>query len=199
MLYAVLLVVECCFLRETLYPRALVIAAEEATLISNGSQEPTHIQGLNIKRTKELGYFSFQKIPGVVHPKPWATITRYIKMWASPNIVVGVMSYLFLHYWWIVPVLTMEPAAYEDYSLVVHGLFFIGLIVRTVVTERVCSSRLSDWLIGRLARSNGGVRIPKMRLWLGYMGAVLTSIGLLIWGSQSIDNGTGSLARLHSS
>lgn len=33
-----------------------------------------------------------------------------------------------------------------------------------------------------LARKNGGVRVPEMRLWLGYPAAVVSSVGLVLWG-----------------
>lgn len=38
----------------------------------------------------------------------------------------------------------------------------------------------------RLAKQNNGIRRPEMRLWLGYPAAILSSLGLLIWG-LSID------------
>jgi hypothetical protein len=86
----------------------------------------------------------------------------------------------------ICSLLTMEPAAYATYKLQVQGLFFLGLILGTVFAEILCSGRLSDWLMIFLAKRNNGVRSPEMRLWLGYPAAILSSLGLLIWG-LSID------------
>jgi hypothetical protein len=80
----------------------------------------------------------------------------------------------------------MEPAAYATYKLQVQGLFFLGLILGTVVAEILFSGRLSDWLVVFLAKRNNGIRSPEMRLWLGYPAAILSSLGLLIWG-LSID------------
>jgi hypothetical protein len=80
----------------------------------------------------------------------------------------------------------MEPAAYATYKLQVQGLFFLGLILGTVIAEVFFSGRLSDWLVMFLAKRNNGQRTPEMRLWLGYPAAVLSSLGLLIWG-LSID------------
>jgi len=76
----------------------------------------------------------------------------------------------------------MEPAAYATYKLQIQGLFFLGLILGTVFAEIFFSGRLSDWLMLRLAKRNNGVRLPEMRLWLGYPAAVLSSVGLLVWG-----------------
>ena len=91
----------------------------------------------------------------------------------------------------------MEPAAYANYSLQVQGLFFLGLILGTVFAEIFCSGRLSDWLMVRLSKQNNGIRKPEMRLWLGYPAAILSSLGLLLWG-LSIDRNwhwiTGQIA-----
>jgi len=87
---------------------------------------------------------------------------------------------------WICSLLTMEPAAYATYKLQVQGLFFLGLILGTIFAEILFSGRLSDWLMVFLAKRNNGVRSPEMRLWLGYPAAILSSLGLLIWG-LSID------------
>lgn len=80
----------------------------------------------------------------------------------------------------------MIAAAYVDYSLQSQSLFYLGLIIGTVVAEVLFSGRLSDWIMLRFARSNHGERVPENRLWLGYPAAVLCSLGLLIWG-LSID------------
>lgn len=37
-------------------------------------------------------------------------------------------------------------------------------------------------MVVRLAKRNGGERTPEMRLWLGYPAAVLSTIGLIVWG-----------------
>jgi hypothetical protein len=51
----------------------------------------------------------------------------------------------------ICSLLTMEPAAYATYKLQVQGLFFLGLILGTVIAEILFSGRLSDWLVVFLA------------------------------------------------
>ena len=69
----------------------------------------------------------------------------------------------------------MVPAAYEMYTPLIQGLLFLGLFLGTLVAEICCSGRLSDWIVERLARRNGGVRVPEMRLWLAYPAIVITA------------------------
>lgn len=59
---------------------------------------------------------------------------------------------------------------------------YIGLIVGTVASEILCSGRLSDWLIIRLAKQNNNIKTPEMRLWLSYPAAILTAVGMIVWG-----------------
>lgn len=81
----------------------------------------------------------------------------------------------------------MEPAAYENYSLQVQGLLFISLLVGVVAAEILCSGRLSDRIMAILAKRNNNQRVPEMRLWLGYPAAIISAVGLLLWG-LSVDN-----------
>jgi hypothetical protein len=71
---------------------------------------------------------------------------------------------------------------------VFRSLLYIGLIVGTLISEVLCSGRLSDHIVVKLAKSNNNQKTPEMRLWLAYPAAILTAIGLIIWG-VSIDQG----------
>lgn len=71
--------------------------------------------------------------------------------------------------------ITMIPAAYPQYSPLIQGLLFLGLLAGTVVSEVCCSGRLSDYIVKRQARQNGGVRVAEMRLWLVYPAALVTA------------------------
>lgn len=81
----------------------------------------------------------------------------------------------------------MEPAAYENYSLQIQGLLFIGLLVGVVAAEVLFSGRLSDRIMAILTRRNNNQRVPEMRLWLGYPATIISAVGLLLWG-LSVDN-----------
>ncbi|KAL3423143.1 major facilitator superfamily transporter [Phlyctema vagabunda] len=177
-LFAALLVMECIFLPETLYPRGHIVSSASSSSSSSS---------IDLPRTKMLSMLpNFRKIPGINHPKPWDTLVRFVRIWSYPTVVISTMAFTYFQYWWLLSILTMEPAAYASYKLQVQGLFFTGLIVGTVVAEIAVSGRLSDWIMAQTAKRNGGVRVPEARLWLGYPGAVLCSLGLLIWG-LSID------------
>lgn len=52
----------------------------------------------------------------------------------------------------------------------------------------LCSGTLSDWLMVRLAKRNGNSKNPEMRLWLSYPAAILTAVGMIVWG-VSVDRG----------
>ncbi|EXJ87000.1 hypothetical protein A1O3_03957 [Capronia epimyces CBS 606.96] len=190
-LFAVLLVLEVVFLPETLYPRSYVLAHahDESTAVSaaqtsgDGEKAGNMIGiGLNVKRTRQLGYLYVGKIPAVNHPNVWETLIHFGYMWRYPTVVLPVLMYVFFQYWWCSSILTMLPAAYEDYKVDIQGLFVIGLMLGTVIAEVAFSGRLSDWLVARLAAKNGGTRVPEMRLWLAYPGAVFSAVGLLVWG-----------------
>lgn len=81
----------------------------------------------------------------------------------------------------------MEPAAYENYPLQIQGLLFIGLLVGVVSAEALCSGRLSDRIMAILTKRNDNQRVPEMRLWLGYPAAIISAVGVLLWG-LSVDN-----------
>lgn len=74
-----------------------------------------------------------------------------------------------------------HPAIYAN-PISFSRLIFIGLIVGTVFSELFCSGRLSDWLLVKVAARNGTKKTPEMRLWLVYPAALLTSVGLIVWG-----------------
>ncbi|KXH32064.1 major facilitator superfamily transporter [Colletotrichum salicis] len=143
-------------------------------------------EAMEVARTKKLGFLNLKPVPAMKHPKPWASIVRFGKLFKFSVVPIATGVYCFGWYWWVLSVITMIPVAYIDYSPQVQGLFFIGLIVGTLISEIFFSGQLSDWLVIKLAKSNGGVKTAEMRLWLAYPAALLTSIGLIIWG-VSID------------
>ncbi|KIY00945.1 uncharacterized protein Z520_03611 [Fonsecaea multimorphosa CBS 102226] len=182
--FAFLLLWELLFLPETQYPRAHVVALELQQATAKARGETLQNTAVDIKRTKQLPWLNIRKIPGVPHPKPWATLITFCKLWAYPKLVASVCGYIFLHYWWIVALLSMIPAAYAEYKIQIQGLFFTGALVGVIFAEIFCSGHLSDWIVVRLAHKNHGQRTPEMRLWLGYPGALFSAIGLAVWGAS---------------
>ncbi|KAK4446759.1 MFS transporter [Podospora aff. communis PSN243] len=175
-LLGVILLAEVVFLPETLYPRRLMSA--------EGQEKG------DVKRTKTLGMANVKPLPGMTHPKVWDTLVRFIKTFKFAAVSVAVMTYCFGWYWWVLSVVTLVPVAYgETYpDAHVQGLLYIGLIVGTLISEVLCSGRLSDYIVVKLAKANGNQKTAEMRLWLAYPAVILTAVGLILWG-VSIDQG----------
>ncbi|ROT43783.1 MFS general substrate transporter [Sodiomyces alkalinus F11] len=207
-LFAAILVAEVLFLPETLYPRDLMLSRMRAgggggaAMRRKGGSATDemlpeavddHEKGLvdvgaDVRRTKTLRFVHGTPLPGMKHPKPWDTVVRFVKTFKYAVVPLTVGTYCFAWYWWVLSVITLVPVAYGDFSPQSQGLLFIGLIVGTLISEVLCSGTLSDRLVIRLAKRNGGVKTPEMRLWLAYPAAILTAVGLILWG-VSVDKG----------
>ncbi|PLN78451.1 MFS general substrate transporter [Aspergillus taichungensis] len=209
-LFGVLLTLELLFMPETLYPRSLMLQCtslptptsssdiEQGRTTDKSTPQPSEIhapisdRAINkeqdqIPRTKILPFINIHPVPGLRHPSIFAATQRFALTFTQcPVAAATVLIYAFTWYWWVLSVITMIPAAYADWTPLTQGLLFLGLLVGTVVSEVGCSGRLSDALVDRLARRNGGVRVAEMRLWLGWPAVGLTALGLILWG-VSID------------
>ncbi|GAD93172.1 MFS transporter, putative [Paecilomyces variotii No. 5] len=194
-LFAALLVLELLFMPETLYPRNLMLQRVPlatnpvgTTDIEKAADKQEAAQNVDLPRTKKLFFLNFKPIPGVRHPKPWDSIVRFLLTFRFPVVVIGVLGYCFLWYWWVLSVITMLPAAYVNYSPLIQGLLFLGLLLGTLFSEIFFSGTLSDYIVAKLAKKNNNVRVAEMRLWLAYPAILITAIGLIVWGI-SIDKG----------
>lgn len=97
MLFAVLLVLELALLHETLFPRSLIALYEQDSILQN---EGENVEVASIKKTKQLGFLNFLKVPGIPHPKPYVTAVQFCLIWSYPTIVLSTLAYVFFHYWW---------------------------------------------------------------------------------------------------
>ncbi|KAI9730351.1 MAG: hypothetical protein M1834_005861 [Cirrosporium novae-zelandiae] len=194
-LFGFLLCLEVIFMPETLYPRNHMLARMPMISGERGSidiekvgRRRSDASEVALVRTRNLPFLNLKPVPGMRHPKPWDTITRFVLTFKFSVVTIVVFAYCFCWYWWILSVTTMIPSAYIQYSPQIQGLLFIGLLLGTLFSEAFCSGSLSDWLVIKLAKKNNNVRLPEMRLWLAYPAAALSAIGLIIWGI-SIDKG----------
>lgn len=195
-LFGVLLGLEILFMPETLYPRnsmlkqlPMVTASDDATMdIEKVGRRRSDASIVNLPRTKKLPYVNYKPVPGMRHPKLWDSALRFILTFKFLAVTICVFTYCFMWYWWVLSVITMLPAAYLDYTPQIQGLLFIGLLLGTLFAELFLGGRLSDYVCAKLAKKNGGVRMPEMRLWLIYPAGVLSGIGLILWG-VSVDKG----------
>ncbi|CEL03416.1 hypothetical protein ASPCAL04571 [Aspergillus calidoustus] len=209
-LFGSLLILEIFFMPETLYPRTLMLArmpkgatstaaSPSSTDLEGQTEKSAHTPPVpstspsvsaeadssnipSIPRTKSLPLFNTAPIPGLSHAPLYTTLTRFVSTFTLPIIPLAVLGYSFLWYWWVLSVITMIPAAYPSYTPLIQGLLFLGLFLGTILSEVFCSGRLSDAIVRRLAKRNGGVRVAEMRLPLAFPAIVLTGVGLVVWG-----------------
>ncbi|KAF8605322.1 MFS general substrate transporter, partial [Ceratobasidium sp. AG-I] len=172
-IFGVLLLVMLLFLPETGYPAKL----PPYTTQPNGPP-PTNDSTL----IKPLPWLNLRTLPGLSRPKPWDSTLHFLRLFAYPNIAITIMFYCWTWYWFILCVITMLPGAYPDYNPQVQGLLFLGFILGTLISEMLFSGGLSDYLVRRAARNNNGERIPEKRLLLYFPAALLTTIGLGLFG-----------------
>ncbi|KAF3021230.1 hypothetical protein E8E15_005013 [Penicillium rubens] len=196
-LFALLLLLELFFMPETLYPRNKMlqqmpwldgsIALPSDIEKQRGddtatSMSPAKALSSELCRTKNLPFINWRPIPGMRHPKLWDSITRFVLTFQLPAVVIAVVGYCFAWYWWVLSVITMIPAAYATYTPLIQGLLFLGLFLGTLLSEIGCSGRLSDFIVEKLSKRNGNIRVPEMRLWLAYPAILITTVGLVVWG-----------------
>ncbi|KAG8736192.1 hypothetical protein FRC12_017736 [Ceratobasidium sp. 428] len=131
---------------------------------------------------KPLPWLNLRTLPGLSRPKPWDSTIHFLRLFAFPNVAVIVTFYCWTWYWFILCVITMLPGAYPDYNPQVQGLLFLGFIIGTLISELLFSGGISDYLVRRAAASNNGERIPEKRLLLYFPAALLTTIGLTLFG-----------------
>ncbi|KAL2414177.1 hypothetical protein ABEF95_002271 [Exophiala dermatitidis] len=203
----VLLILELCFMPETLYPRNYMLSKSPAAPVLSGAGDATDLEleleafksarhqtddadadTLDLPRTKKLPFINLRPIPGIRHPQLWHSTLRFLLTFKMLTVFIAVFIYCFLWYWWMLSILTMLPAAYPNYKPQIQGLLFVGLLLGTLFAEVVLGGQLSDYIYIKLAKRNNHIRIPEMRLWLIYPGAILTATGLIVWGI-SIDKG----------
>jgi MFS family permease len=195
-LFAVLLCLEIAFMPETLYPRnqmltkmPMATSGDDAAVdIEKVGRRRSEASEVDLARTKKLFFVNYKPVPGMRHPKPWDSVLRVAMLFKFAVVPIAVGVYCFLWYWWVLSVITMLPVAYIQYTPLIQGLLFIGLLLGTLFAEVFLGGRLSDWLCARLTKKNNGIRLPEMRLWLIYPAGTLSAIGLIIWGI-SIDKG----------
>lgn len=184
-LFGVILVLEFFFLPETLYPRDLMLSKRTPATATHGQSEKSaasSISETSLPRTKTLPFLNYKPLPGMKHPSPMSTMWRFFKTFKFLAVPIAVITYCFGWYWWVLSVITLIPVAYETYSPQSQGLLFLGLIIGTLISEVLCSGTLSDWLVVRLTKRNSGVKEPEMRLWLAYPAALISGVGLIVWG-----------------
>ncbi|RDW63117.1 putative MFS transporter [Aspergillus mulundensis] len=218
-LFGALLLFELFLMPETLYPRAAMLkrmpAASTTTSTADIEQPPStpsSPEKVDIPRTKSLPFLNIRPLPSLPYTPIYTVPLRVLALFKTPTIPLAVLGYSFLWYWWVLSIITVIPSAYPGYSPLIQGLLFVGLLLGTVLSEAFASGSVSDVLVTKLARRNGGVRVAEMRIWGAYPAIGLTAAlgdnldvanGAVPWksassssASASRDRTTGWLGRL---
>lgn len=180
-LFGVILVAEVAFLPETLYPRNYMLAQQANEFGTPGMDNEKGdavmegASGAAVTRTKKLAFVNVKPVPALKHPKPWASLLRFLMMFKFLVVPIITMVFCYGWYWWILTVTTMFPVAYAQYSPQIQGLLFLGLIIGTLISELFFSGALSDKIVLKAAKANNGIRTAESRLWLAYPAALLAS------------------------
>jgi hypothetical protein len=178
--FAALLIMELAFLPETLYPRKYMLSQKVPPPTCGKCDSAEQVE---LRRTNNLPFINFQPIPGMRHPKPWDSMVRFFFTFRYPVVVLSAGIFCFAWYWWVLSVITFIPAAYAQHSPQAQGLMFIGLLSGSWFAELFCSGGLSDWIVQRLSKKNGGVQVAETRLWLAYPAALLSASKFLSFGN----------------
>jgi MFS family permease len=127
--FGAIIVCEVVFLPETLYPRDFMLASKRTrSIFSTKHLETEKIPGQSSKtaepgvvRTKKLPFINVKPIPALKHPKPWDSMTRFIRLFRFAVIPGAVLVFCFSWYWWVLSIATMLPVAYANYSPQIQG------------------------------------------------------------------------------
>lgn len=115
---------------------------------------------------------------GVRFTSPFVILVSFPAVAYAAVTYGSVMAWLSVHQHLSAIKLLEAPFRFDSFDVGLFGLApFIGHSLGSVVV-----AALSDRWVVHLARRNGGIYHPEMRLWLAIPGAVLTCAGLLLFG-----------------
>ena len=107
------------------------------------------------------------------------------------------VSFTFWYYSWswafinVLPAITLAAIYSSEYKFKsgpIGACLGIPLIVGSVLGE-MCSGRLSDYIMLRMAKRNNGVRKPEFRLYLSTISAFFMPLGIIIFGACAGNTG----------
>ncbi|KFG85372.1 hypothetical protein MANI_110086 [Metarhizium anisopliae] len=115
---------------------------------------------------------------GVRFTSPFVILVSFPAVAYAAVTYGSVMAWLSVHQHLSAIKLLEAPFRFTSFDVGLFGLApFVGHSLGSVVV-----AALSDRWVVHLARRNGGIYHPEMRLWLAIPGAVLTCAGLLLFG-----------------
>ncbi|KAF8760035.1 mfs general substrate transporter [Rhizoctonia solani] len=124
------------------------------------AQPPTSSQ--QALPTKALPWLNFRTL--LTRPKPWDSTLHFLRLFAFPNITITIIFYCW-------------PGTGLFYALL---QCFRGHIL--IIILKCCSLGAFDYLVQRAMQKTNGERVPEKRLLLWFPAALLTTIGLVLFG-----------------
>ncbi|KAH9892192.1 MFS general substrate transporter [Xylariomycetidae sp. FL2044] len=150
----------------------------------------SHAQGF-IDDFPKRGYLEIL-MPRTYYPQNKTTYWQYFRrpffLWAFPNVVIAGFIFAFgctagiVSFNTISEILTEPP---YNFSTTATGLVFFAALIGNCIGW--ATGALSDYVVIFLARRNGGVKEPEMRLWMLIPCAVYAALGYMLygWGAQT--------------
>lgn len=175
--------------QETTEPSVLAGEKDSEALdvaVDQSSPEPQHSRTIN----HNIPMNSWRKRFALTTTTP-GTLSEFLRHFYQPIMMLGIPAvfYVSLQYGaclsWVSVIATTESDAFstDPYNFTTIGIGnlnlppFVGAIFAAFY-----SGPLSDWLIIRLAKRNGGVYEPEMRLYLTIFPALIGPLGLFVYG-----------------
>ncbi|KLO82283.1 Uncharacterized protein LW93_9474 [Fusarium fujikuroi] len=191
---------------DTLFPRFLFAGSQSAPLPSQKDEEvaekSTEGKKLELRPVSsqangvvdDFPTRSYRQIlkPWVRYPQNKTTFWQYFRrpffLWGFPNIVIAAFIYAFGATAGIVSFNTISEILTEppyNFSTTNTGLVFFAALVGDVIGWSI--GMLSDQVVIALARRNGGVKEPEMRLYTLVPCFVFAAVGYMLygWGAQT--------------
>ncbi|KAF4502550.1 MFS transporter [Fusarium agapanthi] len=118
----------------------------------------------------------------------WSQNIRPFFLWGFPNVVIAAFIYAFRATAGIVSFNTISEILTEppyNFSTTHTGLIFFAALVGDIIGWGI--GVLSDQVVITLARRNGGIKEPEMRLYMLVPCFVLATVGYMLygWGAQT--------------
>ncbi|KAF8208702.1 major facilitator superfamily domain-containing protein [Mycena galopus ATCC 62051] len=133
---------------------------------------------------KEM-YFNFRRIDP--RPLTWWDFTHPFIYFRRPRVWIPAMAYAMIFMWTgIMPTILIPQTFPQKFHFNTQqvGLQFLSVILGSVVGEQV-GGRASDWWMWRRHRKIDASPPYEFRLWLGYIGHILSIIGVVVFLIQT--------------
>ncbi|KAM0723140.1 hypothetical protein Q7P37_001340 [Cladosporium fusiforme] len=173
---------------ETMFPRFLFARQEVLPTVEHGDAiaEPNKADECNDGK-KGLEPTHSAASEGVGQPEDKTTYWKYFKrpffLFAFPNVVLAGIIFAFgctagiVSFNTISVIMTNEP---YNFSTTATGLMFLSALVGSIFGY--FTGVFADTVVVCLARRNGGVKEPEMRLWTLCISFIYAGLGYLLYG-----------------